>query len=53
MEKQYFAVTSDMIEPLNAIGISVTDHTLYFTNHIQGCTQDHSRPICQHGRRAK
>ena len=36
MEKQYFAVTSDMVEPLNAIGISVTDHTLYFTITSRG-----------------
>ena len=31
MEKQYFAVTSDMIEPLKQIGITVSDHTLYLT----------------------
>jgi hypothetical protein len=31
MEKQFFAVTSDMIEPLNGIGITVTDHVLYMT----------------------
>ena len=31
MEKQYFAVTSDMIEPLKQIGITVSDHTLYST----------------------
>jgi hypothetical protein len=36
MEKQYFAVTSDMVEPLNAIGISVTDHTLYLTITSRG-----------------
>jgi hypothetical protein len=36
MEKQYFPVTSDMVEPLNAIGISVTDHTLYFTITSRG-----------------
>ena len=36
MEKQFFAVTSDMVEPLNAIGISVTDHTLYFTVTSRG-----------------
>jgi hypothetical protein len=31
MEKQYFAVTSDMIGPLEQIGITVSDHTLYLT----------------------
>jgi hypothetical protein len=31
MEKHYFAVTPDMVEPLAAIGISVTDATLYLT----------------------
>src|SRR5215831_7099824 len=31
MERQYFAVTSDMVEPLAGIGISVTDHALYLT----------------------
>jgi hypothetical protein len=36
MEKQYFAVTSDMVEPLNAIGISVTDHALYLTITSRG-----------------
>jgi hypothetical protein len=36
MEKQYFAVTSDMVEPLNAIGIPVTDHTLYLTITSRG-----------------
>jgi hypothetical protein len=36
MEKQYFAVTSGMVEPLNAIGISVTDHTLYLTITSRG-----------------
>jgi hypothetical protein len=29
MERQYFAVTPDMVEPLASIGISVTDHALY------------------------
>jgi hypothetical protein len=29
MERQFFAVTSEMVEPLNAIGITVTDHVLY------------------------
>jgi hypothetical protein len=31
MEKQFFAVNTDMVEPLNAIGITVTDHVLYLT----------------------
>jgi hypothetical protein len=31
MEKKFFAVTADMVEPLNSIGIRVTDHVLYFT----------------------
>jgi hypothetical protein len=36
MEKQYFAVTPDMVEPLAGIGISVTDHTLYLTITSRG-----------------
>jgi hypothetical protein len=36
MEKQYFAVTSDMIEPLKQIGITVSDHTLYLTVTSRG-----------------
>ena len=31
MERHFFAVAPDMIEPLLEIGISVADHTLYFT----------------------
>jgi hypothetical protein len=31
MERQFFAVTSDMVENLRAIGITVTDHVLYLT----------------------
>ena len=31
MEKQFFAVTADMVEALNGIGITVTDHVLYLT----------------------
>jgi hypothetical protein len=31
MEKQFFAVTSDMVGALAGIGITVSDHTLYFT----------------------
>jgi hypothetical protein len=36
MERQFFAVNSDMVEPLNAIGISVTDRTLYLTITSRG-----------------
>jgi hypothetical protein len=31
MDRQYFAVTPDMVAPLGSIGITVTDHTLYLT----------------------
>ena len=31
MERQFFAVTPDMVEALGSIGISVTDHLLYLT----------------------
>ncbi len=31
MEKQFFAVTPDMVEHLGTIGITVTDHRLYLT----------------------
>jgi hypothetical protein len=31
MEKQFFAVSSNMIEPLYSIGITVSDHCLYLT----------------------
>jgi hypothetical protein len=36
MEKQFFAVNPDMIEPLNAIGITATDHVLYLTVTSRG-----------------
>jgi hypothetical protein len=36
MERQYFAVTADMIEPLASIGITVTDHILYLTVTARG-----------------
>jgi hypothetical protein len=36
MEKAYFAVADNMIEPLSAIGISVTDHVLYLTVTSRG-----------------
>lgn len=31
MEKQFFVVTADMVEALNSIGITVSEHTLYLT----------------------
>jgi hypothetical protein len=31
MDKQYVAVSPDMVEPLASMGITVTDHTLYLT----------------------
>jgi hypothetical protein len=31
MERKFFAVTSDMVEALGGIGITVSDHTLYLT----------------------
>jgi hypothetical protein len=36
MEKQFFAVNTDMVGPLNAIGITVTDHVLYLTITTRG-----------------
>jgi hypothetical protein len=36
MERQFFAVTADMVEALNTIGISVTDHVLYLTITARG-----------------
>jgi hypothetical protein len=36
MEKHFFAVTPDMVEPLKAIGITVTDHVLYYTITSRG-----------------
>ena len=36
MEKQYFAVTTDMVEALTGIGITVSDHTLYLTVTSRG-----------------
>ena len=36
MEKQFFAVNTDMVEPLSAIGITVTDHVLYLTITTRG-----------------
>jgi hypothetical protein len=39
MEKQFFAVTSTMVEALNGIGITVTDHVLYRTITSRGATR--------------
>jgi hypothetical protein len=39
MERQYFAVTPDMVEPLASIGISVTDHALYLTVTSRGAVR--------------
>jgi hypothetical protein len=39
MERQFFAVTSDMTENLRAIGITVTDHVLYLTITSRGAVR--------------
>jgi len=39
MEKQYFAVTNEMVENLHAIGITVTDHVLYLTVTPRGAVR--------------
>ena len=39
MEKHYFAVTPDMVEPLAGIGITVTDHALYLTVTSRGAVR--------------
>ena len=36
MERHFFAVTTDMVEGLNGIGITVTDHALYLTITSRG-----------------
>ena len=36
MEKQYFVVTPDMVEPLASIGITVSDSVLYLTVTSRG-----------------
>jgi hypothetical protein len=36
MEKQFFAVTPDMVEALGSIGITVTNHALYLTITARG-----------------
>jgi hypothetical protein len=39
MEKQFFAVSTNMVEALNSIGITVTDHTLYLTVTSRGAVK--------------
>ena len=39
MEKQFFAVTAEMVEPLNAIGITVSDYILYLTITSRGAVR--------------
>ena len=39
MEKQFFAVTDEMVEALAGIGITVTDHTLYLTVTSRGAVR--------------
>ena len=39
MERQFFAVTKAMVEPLRAIGIKVTNHVLYLTVTTTGATR--------------
>ena len=36
MERQFFAVTADMVEALRGVGITVTDHVLYLTITARG-----------------
>jgi hypothetical protein len=39
MERQFFAVTDEMVEALASIGITVTDHTLYLTVTSRGAVK--------------
>jgi len=39
MEKQFFAVTDEMVEALAGIGISVSNHTLYLTATARGAVK--------------
>src|SRR6516164_3584121 len=39
MERQFFAVTDEMVEALAAIGITVTNHTLYLTVTARGAVK--------------
>jgi hypothetical protein len=36
LEKQYFAVTRNMVEPIKSIGITMSDHVLYLTVTVKG-----------------
>jgi hypothetical protein len=36
MERQFFVVAPDMVEPLASIGITVSEHTLYLTATSRG-----------------
>ena len=36
MDKQFIAVMPNMIEPLNSMGITTADHTLYLTVTPEG-----------------
>ena len=42
MERQYFAVTADMVEALRGVGITVTDHVLYLTITARGAVSHRS-----------
>jgi hypothetical protein len=39
MERQFFAVTDEMMEALSGIGITATDHTLYLTATSRGAVR--------------
>jgi hypothetical protein len=39
MERQFFAVTADVVEALSSIGITVTDHVLYLTVTAAGAVR--------------
>ena len=39
MERQYFAVTDEMVEALSGIGITVTPHTIYLTVTPRGAVR--------------
>jgi hypothetical protein len=47
MEKQFFAVATNMVESLNSIGITVTNHVLYFNRarrlSHRACTSSQNR----------
>ena len=54
MEKQYFAVDTEMTVALAGIGINVTDHTLYLTVTPRGgvriipINSRHRQRLCAH-----